>query len=92
MVRTFDRQAVLARCHGFQLVSGDELVGFVETPVFSGTSIEPDSLVVRTVRSIPGTFRTIAVADVEEVDPDRGLIRTARRLLEGLHEGGDGSG
>lgn len=38
---------VLARCNGFEVAAGDEVVGSVETPVFSGTKLQPDYLLVR---------------------------------------------
>jgi hypothetical protein len=38
---------VLARCNGYDVATGDEIVGSVETPVFSGTKLEPDYLIVR---------------------------------------------
>jgi hypothetical protein len=38
---------VLARCNGYDVAAGDEIVGSVETPVFSGTKLEPDYLIVR---------------------------------------------
>lgn len=38
---------VLARCNGYDVAAGDQIVGSVETPVFSGTNLEPDYLIVR---------------------------------------------
>jgi hypothetical protein len=38
---------VLARCNGYDVAAGDEIVGSVETPVFSGTKLQPDYLIVR---------------------------------------------
>ena len=60
-----------------------EPVGLVETPVFSGTSVEPDALLVRTVEEIPGTFTAVAVADVAAVDQAAELI-TLRCTVEEL--------
>jgi hypothetical protein len=65
---TQTREGSLACCHGFVVAAGDEPVGQVETPVFSGTSLEPDALIVRTVEAIPGTFAAVAVAQVATVD------------------------
>jgi hypothetical protein len=62
---------------------GGEPVGLVETPVFSGTSIEPDALLVRTVEDIPGTFAAVAVADVAAVDQAAEVI-TLRCTVEEL--------
>jgi len=38
---------VLARCNGFDVAAGGQVVGSVETPVFSGTKLQPDYLIVR---------------------------------------------
>lgn len=38
---------VLARCNGYDVSAGGEVVGSVETPVFSGTKLQPDYLIVR---------------------------------------------
>jgi hypothetical protein len=59
----------LARCHGFFVMAGGRSVGAIETPVFPGASSEPDFLVVRTADSIPGTFRVVSAALVQDVDP-----------------------
>jgi len=59
---------VLARCNGFQVQAGGEIVGSVETPVFSGTALLPDYLIVRTRESIPGGFRLVPPDLVENVD------------------------
>jgi hypothetical protein len=50
------------------VAAGDGPVGRVETPVFSGTSLEPHSLIVRTIEAIPGTFAAVATAHVAAVD------------------------
>ena len=38
---------VLARCNGYAVSAGGEVIGSVETPVFSGTKLRPDYLIVR---------------------------------------------
>lgn len=38
---------VLAQCNGYDVAAGDAIVGSVETPVFSGTKLQPDYLIVR---------------------------------------------
>lgn len=68
----------LAASHGFSVQAGEAPVGSVETPVFAGSSIEPDYLVVRTTETIPGTFRVVSAAFVREVDP------VGRRMTLGL--------
>jgi hypothetical protein len=60
--------ALLTCCHGFTVAARGNRVGAVETPVFSGSSLEPVSLIVRTADSIPGTFRVVPLALVADVD------------------------
>ncbi len=60
--------SILACCHGFTVRAVDRPIGTVETPVFSGTGLEPDSLLVRAAGSPPGSSETIAVALVAGVD------------------------
>lgn len=50
---------VLARCNGFRVTAGDEVVGAVATPVFSGSQLLPDYLLVRVSDEIPGAYRAI---------------------------------
>ena len=64
----------LACCHGFAVAAGGEPVGCVETPVFTGTSLEPDSLIVRTVDEIPGEFAAVDIAAVAHVDEEQRSI------------------
>jgi hypothetical protein len=65
---------VLACCHGYRVAAGGLLVGEVETPIFSGPLGDPEFLLVRTVRSISGTFRIVPVALVLEIDRERRLV------------------
>lgn len=51
---------VLARCNGFDVTAGDDVVGTVATPVFSGTKLAPDYLLVRLSAAVPGAYRVIA--------------------------------
>jgi hypothetical protein len=71
-----ERESVdgLARCHGYHVVSGELVVGEVETPVFAGPLVEPDFLLVRTGELLSGTFRMLPAALVVGVDPCRRLI------------------
>jgi hypothetical protein len=62
------RTGSLSCCHGFAVAAGDGPVGRVETPIFSGTSLEPHSLLLRTVETIPGTFAAVASTRVASVD------------------------
>jgi hypothetical protein len=64
----------LACCHGFAVAAGDEPVGQVETPVFTGTDVEPESLLLRTVEGIPGEFAAVPVTEVTTVDEAEQLI------------------
>jgi signal transduction histidine kinase len=50
---------VLARCNGFRVEAGGQLVGAVATPVFSGGSLLPEYLLVRVGAAIPGIFRAV---------------------------------
>ena len=81
------RTGSLSCCHGFAVAAGDGPVGRVETPIFSGTSLEPHSLLLRTVETIPGTFAAVASTRVTSVD------EAARSItLEGTRDelfGGD---
>jgi hypothetical protein len=69
----------LACCHGFAVNAEDGPVGLVATPVFSGTSLEPVSLYVRTVDAVPGAFTEIPVEWVAEIDAEHRLIGIAAR-------------
>ena len=62
------RTGSLSCCHGYAVAAGDGPVGRVETPIFSGTSLEPHSLLLRTVETIPGTFAAVASTRVASVD------------------------
>jgi hypothetical protein len=61
---------VLARCNGFTVLAGDEPIGTVATPVFSGTKLLPDYLLVRLDESIRGTYFNVPTRYVTEADPD----------------------
>jgi hypothetical protein len=50
---------LLARCNGFRVKAGDQVVGAVATPVFSGGSLLPDYLLVRVEAAVPGIFRAV---------------------------------
>jgi hypothetical protein len=78
-------KASLACSHGFAVEAGDAPVGRIETPVFSGTSLEPDTLIVRTLDGIPGTFAAVPVSDVAEVD-EAGRVVVLRCTIEELVE------
>jgi hypothetical protein len=76
----------LACCHGFAVAAGNEPVGQVETPVFTGTALEPESLLLRTVEEIPGEFAAVSVTDVAAVD-EAGRQITLRRTRDELFGG-----
>ena len=80
---------LLARCNGFQVEAGGELVGHVATPVFSGTSLRPEFLIVRTVERIPGRFRLVPPDAVVAVDSGERIVhlRLAPQELAELEEG-----
>jgi hypothetical protein len=80
---------VLARCNGFTVIAGDELVGTVATPVFSGTKLLPDYLLVRLTESIPGTYYNVPTTRVADADAEEEVVvldievDKLRRLLDG---------
>jgi hypothetical protein len=67
---TAETDSLLASCHGFSVDASDEPLGVVETPVFSGKGLRPDSLIVRTAAFGPGCFARVPVAFVTDIDPD----------------------
>ena len=58
----------------YGVAAGNERVGQVETPVFTGTELEPEALLLRTVEEIPGEFAAVPVTEVAEVDLAERLI------------------
>jgi hypothetical protein len=79
---THARTGSLSCCHGFEVAAGDGPVGRVETPIFSGTSLEPHSLLLRTIKTIPGTFAAVAADRVVSVDESAKRIRLDGTLDE----------
>jgi hypothetical protein len=65
---------VLARCNGFTVLAGDEPIGTVATPVFSGTKLLPDYLLVRLDESIPGTYFNVPTAQVADADAEEEVV------------------
>jgi hypothetical protein len=61
---------VLARCNGFRVSADGEVVGAVATPVFSGTKLLPEYLLVRVADSIPGAYRAIPPELIAEADAE----------------------
>ena len=61
---------VLARCNGFRVSADGEVVGAVATPVFSGTKLLPEYLLVRVADTIPGAYRAIPPELIAEADAD----------------------
>ncbi len=80
--------SLLARCNGFDVVASGTVVGSVETPVFSGTALLPDYLVVRTAPEYPGRFRLVPLEIVTSVDaPSRTvLLELSPEAVVGLAE------
>jgi hypothetical protein len=61
---------VLARCNGFTVIARGEVVGDVATPVFSGTKLLPDYLLVRLSETVPGTYCAVPAALITDADAD----------------------
>ncbi|HST14073.1 MAG TPA: hypothetical protein VLJ44_04365 [Gaiellaceae bacterium] len=81
---------VLARCNGFDVSAGDDLVGAVATPVFSGTNLAPDYLLVRLSSAVSGAYRVITpdlVAAADAGSKTVSLVITAEEV-EALPEPG----
>jgi hypothetical protein len=77
------RSRVLARCNGFRVTAGGEVVGAVATPVFSGTGLLPDYLLVQVTELIPGAYRAITpnlIADVDAASESIALDLTAAEM------------
>lgn len=80
---------VLARCNGFTVLARDEPIGTVATPVFSGTKLLPDYLLVRLDESIPGTYFNVPTGRVADADAEEEVVVLdievdgLRRLLDG---------
>ena len=70
---TLSTARILARCNGFTVVTDGEVVGRVATPVFSGTRLLPDYLLVR-LESIPGTFCAIPTALIDDADAESEIV------------------
>ena len=66
---------VLARCNGFTVVAGNETIGRVATPVFSGTRLLPDYLLVRLAESVPGTYCAVPTALIGNADAESETVR-----------------
>ena len=79
---------VLARCNGYDVAVGDEVVGSVETPVFSGTKLLPDYLLVRLADTDSASFKVIPPDLIVAADPDERTVflGVERGEVEGLDE------
>jgi len=71
---TLSTARILARCNGFTVVTDGEVVGRVATPVFSGTRLLPDYLLVRLAESTPGTFCAIPTAFIGCADAESEIV------------------
>jgi hypothetical protein len=61
---------VLARCNGFLVATDGKIVGAVATPVFSGTNLLPDYLLMRVAETLPGAYRAIPPALIAAIDEE----------------------
>lgn len=82
-----EREA-LASCNGYSVEASDGQVGEVETPLFPPDRSEPDYLVLRVGSALSVRRPVVATALVDEVDPDRELVRVrgTRDEIESLPE------
>jgi hypothetical protein len=69
MTLSVETARVLARCNGFRVTADGEVVGVVATPVFSGTLLIPDYLLIRVTGAIPGAYRAITPEVIAAADP-----------------------
>ncbi len=69
--RSDNTETVLACSHGFAVKAANRHLGTVETPIFSGTRLRPDSLLIRPAGSPPAAGKIVSVAFVIDVDPTR---------------------
>jgi len=72
---TLSTARVLARCNGFAVVAGGEEIGRVATPVFSGTRLLPDYLLVRLAESVPGTYCAVPTSLISDADAGSEVVR-----------------
>ena len=77
---------VLARCNGYSVVVGDEVVGAVLTPVFSGKNLTPDYLLVRVDDDVLREVPPEAIAGADAVT-NRVYLSIGRAELAGFPEG-----
>jgi len=86
MNRTVSIDSILACCHGFTVKTTDREIGTVVTPIFSGTRLQPDSLLVHLTGSPPSEAKTIAIALITDIDPERHQITLDTDAHEALDE------
>ena len=66
---------VLARCNGFRVKAGEEVVGSVATPVFSGQRLLPEYLLIRLDdAAMPGAFRAVPPELVASADANSATL------------------
>lgn len=80
---TLTTARVLARCNGFTVIADGKVVGSVATPVFSGTKLLPDYLLVRLAKSIPGTYWAVPATLVADADPESQTVVVEAEPPEG---------
>jgi hypothetical protein len=73
---------LLARCNGFDVTAEGDVIGTVATPVFSGTNLLPDFLLVRVAAPIPGVFRAFTTDQIDDIDALSGNVELGLTVRE----------
>lgn len=68
---------LLARCNGFLVATDGQIVGAVATPVFSGTNLAPDYLLVRLASARSGSYRVVSPELIAAVDEETETVLLA---------------
>ncbi len=77
-----DIDSVLACCHGYSVNASEQGLGVVVTPVFSGSALRPDYLLVRITDNGSTRIAQVPAAAVEGVDPGSRTVLLGLRLEE----------
>lgn len=73
---------LLARCHGFDVLAEDGVLGYVETPLFPPDARHPDFLVVRVPAIDHNRFPVLHVSLVRGIDQNARQVHVRMRRSE----------